>query len=184
MFVLRMSAAKNSRKRRAARSSASAIIAGTTTAPCNAGAFFGTAVSRTASSVPLSPTRSPDYTTGRRCSSTSPRCERDCRAPNMPNCAARTCRAFICLGARSIKTRAAQRSVAGQLLRSLPGQGTRRLARGRDDHRGPALPADLPPAFSAPSEGRQVETSASTSPGCLRQFVRTDRPAMDRARWV
>jgi hypothetical protein len=60
-------------------------------------------------SAPLSPTRSPDYTTGRCCSSTSPRRERDRRAPNMPNHAPLgRRRAFICPGARSIRTRAAK----------------------------------------------------------------------------
>jgi hypothetical protein len=181
---LRLFAAKNSRKRRAARSPASAIIAGTTTAPCNAGA----------SSAPRF--RGPPAV--RRYPRHAPRIKRPgvaarrLRRGASENAGLQTCqtvplgrcRAFICLGARSIKTRAAQRSVAGQPHRSLPGQGTRRLARGRDDHRGPALSADLSPAFSAPNEGRQVETSASTLAGWLRQFVRTNRPAMDRARWV
>jgi len=91
-------------------------------------------------------------------------------------------RVFSCPGARSIRTRAPQRSAGGRSHRSLPGQSSTPgslLRRPRACSSG-----NLAAAFAAPSEGRQVEACASTLPSWLRRFNRTDRPAMNRARWV
>ena len=105
------------------------------------------------------------------------------RAPNISNYARHSdgVEFFPALG-QDRSGRAPQRSAGGRSHRSLPGQSSTPGSLLRQPRA--CSSGNLAAAFAAPSEGRQVEACASTLPSWLRRFNRTDRPAMNRARWV